>query len=169
MGLRQILTFPDERLKIRCEPVEELNDGIQELIDDMAETMYSAPGIGLAAPQVGEQCRVIVFDVGTRDEPRKPMALINPEIVECEGEIVSEEGCLSVLDYNSEVKRSARVWVRGLDRDGRRLEIEAEELLAIVLQHEIDHLDGILFIDRISKLKKSLYVKRLKKIEKSEA
>jgi len=168
MGLRQILTFPDERLKVECEPVEELTDEIQELIDDMAETMYAAPGIGLAAPQVGEQCRVIVFDVGSREEPRNPMALINPEIVECEGEIVSEEGCLSVLDYNSEVKRSSRVCVRGLDREGRSLEIEADDLLAIVLQHEIDHLDGILFIDRISKLKRSLYVKRMKKKEKGD-
>jgi len=169
MGLRQILTFPDDRLKVRCEPVEELTDEIQDLIDDMAETMYAAPGIGLAAPQVGERCRVIVFDVGSREEPRKPMALINPEIVQCEGEIVSEEGCLSVLDYNSEVKRSSRVCVRGLDREGRSLEIEADDLFAIVLQHEIDHLDGILFIDRISKLKKSLYIKKMKKREKVEA
>ncbi len=169
MAIREIVKYPDERLATECSPVQKLDERIQTLIDDMADTMYDAPGIGLAAPQVGEDCRVIVVDTSRRSEPDAFMALINPEIVEHEGELVSEEGCLSVREYNADVKRSSKVRVRALDREGREVDIVAEDLQAIVLQHEIDHLDGILFIDRISRLKRALYDKRLKKnLEKDE-
>ncbi len=165
MAVRTIITYPDQRLIVKSAPVEDWGEEIQTLVDDMAETMYTAPGIGLAAPQVGINRRVIVFDVDQREGRPDLVALVNPEIVECEGEILFEEGCLSVPEYNAEVKRSSRVCVRGMDRTGRPVELEARDLAAIVLQHEIDHLDGILFIDRISRLKRSLYLRRLKKAQ----
>jgi peptide deformylase len=132
----------------------------------MAETMYAAPGIGLAANQVGLLKQLIIYDVN-HDKDRDPSVLINPEIVMAEGEILYEEACLSVIDYSAEVSRSARIKVRGVDRHGNPVDIEAEDLLAICLQHEIDHLNGILFIDRISSLKRSLYKKKLKKMLKN--
>jgi peptide deformylase len=137
---------------------------LQQLVDDMAETMYVAPGIGLAANQVGELQRLIVFDVSQKEgRPRNLQVVINPSIVEQEGEIVYEEGCLSVADFSAEVRRHARVLVNGLDREGKPIEIMGEGLLAIVLQHEIDHLNGVLFIDHISRLKRGLYLNRLRK------
>ena len=159
----KIFTYPDPILRTSAETVEELDGEIQDLIDNMIETMYAAPGIGLAANQVGELKRVIVFDFNPRQEGRSPGVLINPEIVHSEGEITSEEACLSVIDYAAEVTRDAKVKVRGVDREGKPIEIEAEDLRAICLQHEIDHLNGVLYIDHISSLKRSLYKKRLKK------
>jgi peptide deformylase len=134
----------------------------------MIETMYAAPGIGLAANQVGEAKRIIVFDLNPGETEKKPMVLINPEIVEGEGSVSGEEACLSVVDFSAEVDRKGHVQVRGLDRHGKPVSIEAEDLLARCLQHEIDHLNGILIIDHISSLKRSLYKKRLKKMMKCQ-
>jgi len=167
-GKMKIYTYPDSVLRATAEPVENIDGDIQKLIDGMGETMYGAPGIGLAANQVGEKIRILVYDLSPRDQGRNLCVLINPEIVLAEGDIVHEESCLSVIDFAAEVKRNARVKVRGVDRDGNPVDIEAEDLLAICLQHEIDHLNGYLFIDRISNLKRALYKKRLKKILKKE-
>jgi len=163
MKIIPIHTFPDQVLKTRAEEVTDINGDLQQLIDDMGATMYGAPGLGLAANQVGDLRRVIVFDVSAKEGPRDLQVIINPCITECEGEVVHNEGCLSVLDFSAEVRRSARVCVTGVDREGKPITVEAEGLKAVVLQHEIDHLDGILFIDRISRLKRGLYVRRLKK------
>ncbi|HDZ91769.1 MAG: peptide deformylase [Deltaproteobacteria bacterium] len=163
MNQKEIHTYPDPVLKARAEVVTEIDAEIQALIDAMTEIMYSAPGIGLAANQVGVLKRVIVFDRTPKDRERDPVALINPEIVLSEDEIKWEEACLSVPDFTAEVVRNGRVKVRGIDREGNPLDIEAEDLLGVCLQHEIDHLDGILFIDRISTLKRALYKKKLKK------
>jgi len=166
MAVRRILTYPDTVLRERCEHVTNIDGKIQQLIDDMAETMYHAPGVGLASNQVGEPLSIIVFDTSARDEPNDLIVMINPEIIEADGAIVNEEGCLSVIDYRAEVKRAERVTVRGLDREGNPITIRKEGLPAIVLQHEIDHLNGILFIDHISRLKRELYKRRLKKLLK---
>ena len=163
----KIYTYPDSVLKSKAEPIVNIDDGLQCLIDDMLETMYTAPGIGLAANQVGKLKQLIVYDVN-HDKERKPSVLINPEIVMAEGEIVYEEACLSVIDYSAEVTRSSRIKVVGVDRHGDPVDIEAEGLLAICLQHEIDHLHGVLFIDHLSGLKRSLYKKKLKKILKNK-
>lgn len=163
----KIYTYPDPVLHKKAKPIENIDGDLQCLIDNMAETMYAAPGIGLAANQVGLLKQLIVYDVN-HDKERNPSVLINPEIVMAEGEIIYEEACLSVIDYSAEVSRSARIKVRGVDRHGNPVDIEAEDLLAICLQHEIDHLNGMLFIDRISSLKRSLYKKKLKKILKNK-
>ncbi len=161
----KILTYPDPVLKTTASPVHDIDEELQQIIDRMIETMYIAPGIGLAANQVGLLKRVIVFDASPRAEGRNPMVLINPEIIHREDEIKWEEACLSVLDYTAEVTRNARVTVRGNDRHGNPLKMDAEELLAVCLQHEVDHLDGTLFIDRISSLKRALYKKKMKKMK----
>ena len=161
--LLDIITYPHPVLKTPSAEVENINEPLQNLIDNMLETMYNAPGIGLAANQVGSLQRVIVFDRSPRETGRDPAVLINPEIVQSEGSIVHEEACLSVLDYSADVKRHALVKVSGLDREGNPFFFDAEELLAVCLQHEIDHLDGVLFIDHLSCLKRALYKKRLKK------
>lgn len=141
-----------------------VDDEIHRLIDDMIETMYAAPGIGLAAPQVGVSKRVIVIDVSIREEERTPViALINPEIKALEGKIESEEGCLSLPGYIASITRAEKVFVRGLDREGKPVEIEAEGLLCRALQHEIDHLNGTLLIDRISSIKREFFKKRFQK------
>jgi len=163
MARRDILLYPDPLLRKRASTVEEVDDKIRELIDDMAETMYCAPGIGLAAPQVGVSLRVIVVDVGKRDGGERLIALVNPEIVWSDGSVVKEEGCLSIPGMTVEMERKERIKVIGLDRDGTEVEIQAEGLLAIAIQHEIDHLEGRLIIDRISQLKKELYRRRIKK------
>jgi len=169
MALLEIYKYPDPVLQKKAEPVKAIDASIQKLIEDMLESMYQAPGIGLAATQVGQPIRIIVFDVRPREEGRNPSYLINPEIIEAEGEQTLEEGCLSVPEYFSEVKRKAKVKVQGLDAKGKPVEICGEGVLATVLQHEIDHLDGILFIDRISALKRALYKKRVqKKLKKPE-
>ena len=163
MKIRRIRTYPDAVLKARAEEVTDINGDLQLLIDDMGATMYGAPGLGLAANQVGELRRIIVFDVSPKEGPRDLQVIINPCITACEGELLHNEGCLSVLDYSAEVRRNSRVCVSGVDRHGKPITVEAEGLKAVVLQHEIDHLDGILFIDRISRLKRGLYLRRLKK------
>lgn len=163
MTVKKIFTFPHDVLREKAEPVTNVDGKLQELIDDMAETMYCAPGIGLAGNQVGQLCRVIVFDTSGEDGPNKLSVVLNPEIVETDGQIVHQEGCLSVTDYFADVKRAEKVVVKGLDREGNPIEMVEEGLPAIVLQHEIDHLNGRLFIDHISKLKRELYKRKLKK------
>jgi len=165
MALREVLLFPDPRLKQKSERVAEISDAVRELARDMIEVMYDEPGIGLAAPQVGEALRLVVMDTEWTHEATEKHAtiMVNPEIVEREGSVTWTEGCLSVPDYQAEVERAARVTVRYSDLSGDVVEEEAEDLRAVCLQHEIDHLDGILFIDRISRLKRSLYVKKRKK------
>ncbi len=163
MAVLDIQKYPEPVLKEKARPVEEITKDIQCLIDDMADTMYEAPGIGLAANQVGALHRVIVFDITPKEEGRNLSVLINPEIIASEGDLVHQEACLSVVDYSCDVRRKACVTVAGLDRKGKPVRIEAKDLLAVVLQHEIDHLDGILFIDRISRLKRSLYKRQLQK------
>jgi peptide deformylase len=165
--LLPVLQFPDARLREKAKPIEraEVDDALRKLAADMAETMYDEPGIGLAATQVGVAKRLVVMDLDwTEDGARNPRILLNPEIVLAEGTTVSEqEGCLSVPDFKSDVERSARVVVRARTLDWEEVEFDATELEAFCFQHEIDHLDGILFIDRVSKLKRELYVRRRKK------
>ena len=164
----KIYTYPAPVLRVSTELVKNIDEGIQKLVEKMAETMYAAPGVGLAANQVGELKRVLVYDVSPAEADRSLSVIINPEIVLAEGDIVQEEACLSVIDFSAEVSRKTRIKVRGVDRDGNPVDIEAEGLLARCLQHEIDHLNGILFIDHISSLKRTLYNKRLKKMLKKE-
>ena len=165
MPLRPVLQFPDPRLKRKSEPVGEITDEVRALARDMIEVMYDEPGIGLAAPQVGEAVRLVVMDTSWNEEggEKDPRVMVNPEIVLREGTLVWTEGCLSVPELQAEVERSARVVVRYTDLDGSRHEEDVTELRAVCFQHEIDHLDGILFIDRISRLKRSLYVQKRKK------
>ncbi len=168
MSVLEIKKYPDTVLKKKALPVENINGGIQELIDDMIDTMHDAPGIGLAAPQVGESRRVIVVHVNLKEEAHPLIVLINPEIVQVDGKVVSEEGCLSVPGYVSNIERAGMVLVRGLDREGKPVEVEAEDLLARALQHETDHLDGILFVDRMSPIKREFFRKRyLRKLKKT--
>ena len=166
MAVLEIKRYPDPVLKKKARPVEEINGELQALIDNMVETMYAAPGIGLAAPQVGETKRLIVVDVSTKEQKHPLLVLINPVIVSFEGRIDSEEGCLSVPGYTSTIKRAESVLVKGVDREGRPMEVEAMGLLARVLQHEIDHLDGILFVDRMSPIKREFFRKRYLKRNK---
>ncbi|MAE96411.1 MAG: peptide deformylase [Deltaproteobacteria bacterium] len=170
MALRPVLQFPDPRLKRRSLAVAEITDEIRELAQDMIDVMYDEPGIGLAAPQVGEAIRLVVMDMDWTDEEgeKSPRVIVNPEILEREGSITWSEGCLSVPDFQSEVERAERVRVRYTDLDGNEFTEECEELRAVCFQHEVDHLDGVLFIDRISRLKRSLYAKRRKKMLKLE-
>jgi peptide deformylase len=168
MALRTILTFPDARLKTAAAEVSNLDGRIAQLCEDLAQTMYAAPGIGLAATQVGDPFRVIVLDVHTKEEgPGKHLLkLVNPVIAEREGDIVFEEGCLSVPDFTAEVKRASRILLRAWTPDEKEIAIEADGLLAVALQHEIDHLDGRLFIDRLSRLKRDLYRARQRKLDR---
>ncbi|MBF0380547.1 MAG: peptide deformylase [Magnetococcales bacterium] len=170
MALLPILTAPDKRLKLKADPVDEVSADIVKLMDDMVETMYAAPGIGLAAPQVNVLKRVIVIDVETYDggDSHNLLTLANPEIIEQEGEIVWAEGCLSVPNFTEDVIRAERVVVHALNQDGDKVEIAAEGLLAVCMQHEIDHLDGQLFIDHVSRLKRAIILQKLKKRKKSE-
>lgn len=164
MAVLKIITYPDPFLKKKTKPVEDINDDIQKLIEDMADTMYEAPGVGLAAIQVGEDRSIIVFDPEADKENRPYQVLINPEIVSKEGEFLSEnEGCLSVPEFRSDVKRAEFTVVTGLDRNGNPVRMEAHGLLSVILQHEIDHLNGILFIERISSLKRGIYKRKVKK------
>ncbi len=165
MAAREILQFPDSRLRRVSEAIDGISDELRQLARDLCDVMYAEPGVGLAAPQVGEAVRLIVVDTEWTEEgaERSPLVLVNPEIVDREGTIVWTEGCLSVPDFQAEVERSRWVRVRALDLDGNEIVHEGEELRAVCFQHEIDHLDGVLFIDRISRLKRSMYVKRRKK------
>ena len=167
MALLPILTAPDPRLKKKSRPVEKVDAGVRRLMDDMLETMYAAPGIGLAAPQVGVLKRVIVVDVSEKDSPPAPHVLANPEILwVSDHDNTHEEGCLSVPEHYADVVRPAEVRVRYLDRDGESRELHADGLLATCVQHEIDHLDGILFIDHISALKRNMILRKLLKEKK---
>ena len=165
MALREVLKFPDKRLREMSTPIEEVTDEIRQLTADMLDVMYDEPGIGLAAPQVGETVRLIVVDTewAADDSERNPLVLVNPEIVAREGKINWTEGCLSVPDFEAEVERSAFVRLEATDLEGAEVSIDATELQAVCFQHEIDHLDGTLFIDRISRLKRNLYVQKRKK------
>jgi peptide deformylase len=159
-----IVTYPDRFLKKPTQAVKDIDGDLQSVIDNMGTTMYQAPGIGLAAIQVGVDKSMLVYDISPADEAKQLNVLINPKIIAQEGEILSEnEGCLSVPDFRANVKRAARVIVEALDRQGNTQRIEAQGLLAIVLQHEIDHLNGKLFIDRISALKRQMYTRRISK------
>ena len=159
-----ILTYPDKTLSQPTTPLDNIDGKVQEMIDDMATTMYAAPGVGLAAIQVGWDKSVLLYDVSPREESRVLHVLVNPKIITREAEIISEnEGCLSVPDFRADVKRSEFVTVEGHDREGRPIRLDAEGILAIVLQHEIDHLNGTLFIERISSLKRQMYKRRIKK------
>ena len=162
--LLKIYTFPEPVLRKKAEPIENIDSELQELIDKMGETMYAAPGIGLAANQVGELKRILVYDLNRLGDGRSLSVLINPEIIHGEGEIVHDEACLSVIDFSAEVTRYAMIKVRGYDRHEKPVDIEAEGLLAVCLQHEIDHLNGRLFLDHIGSLKRSLYKRRLQKM-----
>jgi peptide deformylase len=174
MAIREICTFPDPVLKNKTKPVGKIDRTVEILIDDMIETMHDAPGVGLAANQVGVPLQLAVIDI-TRSEDREKgiqlpiIVIINPEILSMEGSIVEEEGCLSIPDYAETVKRAAKVKVRALDKKGKPFELEAEGLLAKALQHEIDHLNGILFVDRLSPLKKSVFKRKYKKIAVEKA
>jgi len=164
VSILEVLTYPDKFLAQPTKAVENIDGKIQKIIDNMAETMYDAPGAGLAAIQVGFDKSIIIFDSLPGETEKSLQVLLNPKILESDGDIISEnEGCLSVPDFTSDVKRSASVLVEAIDREGNPLQIEAEGYLAIVLQHEIDHLNGILFINRISSLKRELYKRRIKK------
>ncbi|MEZ5840972.1 MAG: peptide deformylase [Hyphomicrobiales bacterium] len=164
MAKLEILTVPDPRLRQQCKPVEVVDDGIRALMDEMLETMYAAPGIGLAAIQVGVARRIVVIDVSKEEDARTPICLVNPEVIWTSEEArVYEEGCLSVPEYYDEVERPERCRVRYLDRDGKEQELEADGLLAVCVQHEIDHLNGRLFIDHLSKLKRDRVVKKFAK------
>ncbi|NOZ33114.1 MAG: peptide deformylase [Alphaproteobacteria bacterium] len=164
MTIREILTIPDPRLRKVSAPVTQVDDGVRELIVDLFATMYDAPGIGLAAVQVGVLRRILVIDVAKEPDEKEPHTLINPEIVAWSDEIgVHEEGCLSIPDYFEEVERPAGCTVTYLDREGKRCEMECEGLLATVVQHEVDHLDGKLFIDYLSRLKRERITKKFTK------
>jgi peptide deformylase len=164
-----IVTYPDKFLKNPTQAVDNIDGDLQTLIDNMGTTMYQAPGIGLAAIQVGVDKSLLVYDIAPKEESRRLNVLINPKIISREGEIISEdEGCLSVPDFRADVKRAARILVEGVDRDGKPQRFEAEGLLAILLQHEIDHLNGTLFIDHISALKRQMYTRRIAKMLKQQ-
>ncbi|CAO0823551.1 peptide deformylase [Desulfarculales bacterium] len=168
MSILPIRTFPDPMLAQVCQPVQAVERALVELAESMAETMYAASGIGLAAPQVGQPLNLVVIDTARGEERGAPLFLFNPRIVEVYGETVFEEGCLSVPDYTADVYRNERVILAAQDREGRPISLEAQGLMAICLQHELDHLVGRLFLDCISPLKRALYRKRrLKQLKKA--
>ncbi len=164
MAIKKILTYPDPVLRQKVETVTCFDDSLKQLAHDLAETMYAAPGAGLAANQIGVCLRVVVIDISASEDEKKPLVLVNPEIVEQEGCQVDEEGCLSVIDFTAKVERYTRLLVRAKDLDGKTWEFPAEDFFARVIQHELDHLHGILFIDHLSPLKRTLYKRRLKKL-----
>jgi len=166
MTVREIRVLGDPALRALCEEVETVDDEVRRLVDDLVATMHAADGIGLAAPQIGVPLRVFVYDV--RDPEIEPGALINPRIVEAGGTVRDTEGCLSIPGFNETVERYATVVVEGLDRDGREVRIEASDLLSRCLQHECDHLDGVLFIDRLSPLKRRMLLNKWAKLDESE-
>jgi peptide deformylase len=167
MALREIITLPDRRLRLKSEPVKRIDAGIRKLVDDLFETMYDAPGIGLAGIQIGVAKRVITMDLSKKEEDHRPQVFINAEVIWKSAEKSKyEEGCLSIPDFYEEVERPAQVKVRYLDLDGQEHEIEASGLFATCLQHEIDHINGVLFIDHISKLKRDRITKKFAKAAK---
>ena len=169
MALREIITLPDKRLRLVSEAVKTVDAAVRALVDDMFETMYEAPGVGLAAIQIGVPRRVVTADTAKKDEEKRPQVFLNPEVVwSSEDKGTYEEGCLSIPEYYEEVERPLQVKVRYMDIGGKAQEIEASGLLATVLQHEIDHLNGVLFIDYISKLKRDRVIKKFAKAAKRE-
>ena len=167
MAVRDILILPDKRLRLVSKPVAKIDAATKKLVEEMFETMYDAPGIGLAAIQIGEPRRIVTMDLAKKDEPKEPQVFINPELIShSDDKNIHEEGCLSIPEYYEEVERPASVQVRYLDLDGKQHEIEAEGLLATCIQHEIDHLNGVLFIDHISKLKRDRVIKKFTKAAK---
>lgn len=167
MAILEILKYPEPILSKVAAPVKNFGGKTAALVNDMLETMYAAPGVGLAAPQIGVSQRIVVLDIDHENPGKQVYKLINPVITRAEGEVVWEEGCLSVVDYTAEVRRAAQVEVAAFDEKETAVKIEADGLLAVALQHEIDHLDGKLFIDRISRLKRDLYTRRRKKMLRS--
>jgi peptide deformylase len=168
--VRTILHYPDKRLRERGKKVEAVTDEVKKLIDDMAETMYAAPGVGLAATQIGESIQLFIIDIADSEEPSDLRVFINPEILEATGELTWQEGCLSFPGVTEEIDRAAHVRVRAQDRDGKWFELEAEGLLAIAIQHEFDHLQGMLMIDHMGPLKKRLtHRKMIKRAEEQAA
>ncbi|MFO0553287.1 MAG: peptide deformylase [Polyangiaceae bacterium] len=163
MAIRTILHYPDPRLREKAKPVETISDEIRTLVDDMAETMYAAPGVGLAATQIGVAHRVFLVDIAAEDEPSALRVFINPEIFEKDGAQTWEEGCLSFPGVTEEIKRAKQIKVRALDRDGKPFELSADGLLAIAIQHENDHLDGVLMIDYLGPLKKRMVSRKMSK------
>ena len=167
MSKLAILVAPDPRLKVKCTSVEAVDDEVRRLMDDMLETMYEAPGIGLAAPQVGVTRRVLVIDIAKQGEARAPLCMANPQLLwVSDEEVVYEEGCLSVPEHYADVLRPARVRVRFLDRENQACQLEAGGLLATVVQHEMDHLDGVLFVDHLSSLRRNMILRKLGKARK---
>lgn len=167
MACREICKYPDPVLLHKTSRVEHIDDSIDRLIDDMVETMHAAPGVGLAANQVGVPLQVAVIDLSTREDKKQShqlIVLINPEVLSLEGAVIEEEGCLSIPEHEEKVKRAAKIKIRAQDRAGRTFEMVAEGLLAKALQHEIDHLNGLLYIDRLSPLKKNIFKRRFKKM-----
>jgi len=170
MSILRIITYPDPKLRKKSTPVKKINADIEKLLDDMAETMYDAPGVGLAAPQVGFNLRICIIDVSPKEENSHGLIeLINPMIISSQGVQIEEEGCLSIPGFACEVKRKAKVRVRAINRGGEPFEMEGTGLLARAFQHEIDHLDGVLFIDRLSKLRRELLKKKIEKALGKEA
>ncbi|QRM43271.1 peptide deformylase [Rhizobium sp. BG4] len=170
MTIKPLIILPDPILRQASKPIERVDDELKRLADDMLETMYDAPGIGLAAIQIGVPRRMLVIDVSREGEDKQPQVFINPEILKSSDDrSVYEEGCLSIPDYYAEVERPATITVKYLDRDGKELTAEADGLLATCLQHEIDHLNGVLFIDHISRLKREMVIKKFTKAAKSKA
>ncbi|MFN2354313.1 MAG: peptide deformylase [Desulfopila sp.] len=170
MSIRKIYTYPAPVLRKKARKIEAFTPELRTLAEDMAETMYDAPGIGLAAPQIGESLQLLIVDTSRDQENREYMAVINPEIRDAEGNLIDEEGCLSVPDLTANVKRFQKITLAYQDLEGNRQELIAEDRFAVVLQHEIDHLNGILFIDHLTPLKRNLYKKKMKKVmtEKKE-
>lgn len=170
MTIKPLIILPDPLLRQVSTPIERVDAELQKLADDMLETMYDAPGIGLAAIQVGIARRLLVIDLSKEGEEKQPLVVINPEIIKSsDARSVYEEGCLSIPDYYAEVERPAQVTVKSIDREGKEQMIEADGLLATCLQHEIDHLNGVLFIDHISRLKREMVIKKFTKAAKSKA
>jgi peptide deformylase len=170
MAVREILVLPDKRLRLKSEPVKAIDREIKTLVEDMFETMYDAPGIGLAAIQIGVPKRVVTMDLSKKEGPQEPRVFINPEVIwRSDEKAIYEEGCLSIPEFYEDVERPAQVRVKFLDADGKEQEVEASGLLATCLQHEIDHLNGVLFIDHISRLKRQMVLKRFSKAAKRSA
>jgi peptide deformylase len=169
MTIRPILTIPDPLLRKKAAPIERVDEELCRLADDMLATMYDAPGIGLAAPQIGISRRLIVMDPAKEDQPKTPIVMINPEILDRSAELrVHEEGCLSIPEFTAEIERPAKTRVAYIDREGKQQEMELEGIWSTLVQHEIDHLNGVLFIDYLSRLKRDMVVKKFKKQKRAE-
>ena len=170
MAIRRILTIPDSVLRKQAKPVERVDDELRKLMDDMLATMYDAPGIGLAAPQIGISRRLVVMDPAKDEAPKSPIIMVNPEILARSAELrLHEEGCLSIPDFTAEIERPAKTRVGFIDREGKRQEKELEGIWSTLVQHEIDHLNGVLFIDYLSRLKRDMVVRKFTKQKRAEA